>query len=103
MLAEGNDGTCRAAMEAMACGTPVIASRTGALAELVDDRCGWLVEPGDKAGLAKAMIEALSNRVATRRKGESARRKILASYNESIRTGAFAGFYDRIYRMNGVR
>ena len=40
-----------AAAEAMAAGVPVVASRVGALAELVDP--GGLVAPGDVAGLAE--------------------------------------------------
>lgn len=43
----------RVVMEAYARGTPVISSRIGALAELVDDgHTGLLFEPGDTAGLA---------------------------------------------------
>ncbi len=42
-----------AAAEAMAAGVPVVASRIGALPELVDD--AGLVEPGDAASLAEAI------------------------------------------------
>lgn len=47
------------AMEALACGTPVVGFRRGALPELVDDGVtGWLVEPGDVDALALAIAEA---------------------------------------------
>ncbi len=36
-----------AILEAMACGTPVISTRTGGIPEYVDESCGVLVEPGD--------------------------------------------------------
>ncbi len=42
-----------AAAEAMAAGVPVVASRIGALPELVEERC--LVEPGDASALAEAI------------------------------------------------
>ncbi len=46
-----------AAMEALACGTPVIGLRRGALVELVDDGVtGWLVD--DVEGLARAIRDA---------------------------------------------
>jgi glycosyltransferase involved in cell wall biosynthesis len=45
-----------AAVEAMACGLPVIASANGGLPEVVrDSETGTLVEPGDVAGLAAAL------------------------------------------------
>jgi glycosyltransferase involved in cell wall biosynthesis len=42
-----------AAAEAMAAGVPVVASRVGALPELVEQRA--LVEPGDSGALAEAI------------------------------------------------
>jgi glycosyltransferase involved in cell wall biosynthesis len=45
------------AVEAMACGTPLVASRAGALPEVVgsDGSCAVLCEPGDPSSLAGAM------------------------------------------------
>lgn len=44
------------AVEAMACGRPVVASRNGALPEIVhDSKTGLLFEPGDIAALAAAL------------------------------------------------
>ncbi|MCL4459347.1 MAG: glycosyltransferase family 4 protein [Chloroflexi bacterium] len=48
-------------LEAMACGTPVIASTSSALPEVVGD-AGLLVKPTDVAGLAEAMGRTLSDR-----------------------------------------
>jgi glycosyltransferase involved in cell wall biosynthesis len=48
-------------IEAFSCGTPVIASRLGALAEVVaDGRTGFLVPVGDAAALAKRIEEVWS-------------------------------------------
>lgn len=45
-------------LEAMACGTPVVASRAGSLAEVAGD-AALLIEPDDEAGLAYAMQQVI--------------------------------------------
>jgi glycosyltransferase involved in cell wall biosynthesis len=48
---------CLAAIEAAACGKPVIATRNGALPEvLLDGVTGMLVPPGDVDALARAVL-----------------------------------------------
>jgi alpha-1,6-mannosyltransferase len=44
------------ALEAMACGRPVVAARAGALPELVDERVGQLAEPDSPGSLAEAIV-----------------------------------------------
>ncbi len=57
--------------EAMAAGTPVVATRVGGLAEVVADGVtGRLVMPGEPAELAAAVLEVLADR---ERMGEAAR------------------------------
>ena len=51
--------------EAMAVGTPVVATRVGGLAEVVDDGVtGLLVEPGEPGALAAAVLDVLERRDA---------------------------------------
>ncbi|TVP48878.1 MAG: glycosyltransferase family 1 protein [Gemmatimonadales bacterium] len=51
-----------AALEPLAWGVPVIASRTGGLPEVVRDGVdGILVEPGDEPGLTRAMADLLAD------------------------------------------
>lgn len=50
-------------IEAMSSGTPVLATRVGGIPEIVSDKeNGWLVEPGDTAGLAARLLELSTNR-----------------------------------------
>jgi glycosyltransferase involved in cell wall biosynthesis len=57
--------------EAMAVGTPVVATRVGGLPEVVEDGVtGRLVTPGDPAALAEATLDVIGRRAAM---GEAAR------------------------------
>ncbi|WP_404404970.1 glycosyltransferase family 4 protein [Jeotgalibacillus malaysiensis] len=49
------------ALEAMSCGTPVIASRTGGLPYLLDQQSGHLIEPKNPASLAEGIRTVLSD------------------------------------------
>jgi glycosyltransferase involved in cell wall biosynthesis len=49
-------------VEAMACGTPVVASGAGAIPELLDGgRAGTIVAAGDVEGLRAAVVELLAD------------------------------------------
>jgi starch synthase len=64
-------------LEAMACGTPVVASRVGGIPEVVvDGETGWLVEPGDAAALGRALRHALADPGRARRMGEAGRQRV---------------------------
>ena len=59
-LAEGNDGTCRAIGQSLACGRPVLGSRIGAIAAAIDPlRTGWLVGPDDEQLWQKHWLDCL--------------------------------------------
>jgi len=76
LLAPGNDGTCRAVLEAMASGVPVLATETGALSEIVaDGQTGRLVARNDPDALAAALVELLSNPESLKKMGVRARRQ----------------------------
>ncbi len=69
-------GVC-AALEAMAAGRPVIASRLPDLAEIVvDGETGFLVEPNDKAALARQTRLLLDDPQQRHRMGESGRQRV---------------------------
>jgi glycosyltransferase involved in cell wall biosynthesis len=63
------------AIEAMACGTPLVASRAGALPEVVGD-CGVLVEPGNPSDLAAALGLLLDDPQRRARLGRAGRRRV---------------------------
>ena len=75
-LREGNDGGCRAVLEAMACGVPVIAGSDGAAGELVSET-GRTVAAEDARSIGLALAELLGDLVRTRQLGCAARKRAL--------------------------
>jgi glycosyltransferase involved in cell wall biosynthesis len=76
-LAEGNDGTCRAVLEAMACGTPVLCGRAGAMGDIVrDEKDGLLAEVND--GALEGALRRLGNHAQRNAMARSARERALA-------------------------
>ncbi len=62
------------ALEALACGVPVIASAVGGLKEIVvEDECGLLVAPGNVAALSGALREVIGNKSLRQRLTAGAR------------------------------
>ncbi|HVL58036.1 MAG TPA: glycosyltransferase family 4 protein [Burkholderiaceae bacterium] len=85
----------RTLVEAFACGLPVIASRIGALAELVDDgRTGLLFEPGNADDLADKMRWVLAHPQRVRRMGDAARAEYEARYTPSRNYEQLIRIYD---------
>ncbi len=77
-----------AAAEAMAAGLPVVASRVGALPELVDPDA--LVAPGDASALAGAIARLAGDRAA----GERGRERVRALCAPEVVARALADVYD---------
>jgi len=77
------------AMEAMACGAPVIAFRVGALTDIVaHGRTGFLVDSPEE--MAAAMLEAATL------DSETCRREARARFSEGRMTAAYLDLYARI-------
>ena len=69
-------------LEAMACGVPVVAFRTGGIPEMIDHKVnGYLVEPLDVMGLADGIRFAMKH---AREMGNNARRKVMNNYTPEI-------------------
>ncbi len=70
------EGLGVSALQAMAHGIPVIASRVGGLPEIIDEGVTvWLVPPGNPAALAEGIERAAADRERLRLMGEKARER----------------------------
>lgn len=89
------------AIEAFACGVPVIASRLGAMSELVKDgKTGLLFEPGDEKDLAMKIKFLLNNPDKCKRMGEEARREFENKYTAERNYEMLMEIYRNAIEMN---
>ncbi len=104
LLAEGNDGTCRALLEGMACGRPGIAFRFGAPSDaIVEGESGLLVDDGDLPGLAEALRALLADPARAKAMGAAARARMLRHFTEEARGEAVEGFLRHILSLPPAR
>jgi glycosyltransferase involved in cell wall biosynthesis len=90
------EGCPRTIIEAFACGLPVIASRLGALAELVrHEVTGLLFEPGSADDLARAIAWAKAHPAALAEMGRRAREEYEAKYTPERNYRSLLAIYDQ--------
>ena len=86
-----------AALEAMACEVPVIASRVGGVPEVVNDgETGFLSEVGDIDKMAEDAARLLADADLRRNMGRRARESALARYQTDIVIPQYIEFYEKV-------
>ncbi|HEY3042135.1 MAG TPA: N-acetyl-alpha-D-glucosaminyl L-malate synthase BshA [Pyrinomonadaceae bacterium] len=86
-----------AALEAMACEVPVIASRVGGIPEVVTDgETGFLSAVGDVEKMAEDAARLLSNAELRREMGKRARESAVTRYRTDIVIPQYIEFYNRV-------
>ncbi|MGH3637022.1 MAG: glycosyltransferase family 4 protein [Mycobacterium sp.] len=99
------EGFSLPAVEAMASGTPIVASRTGALPEVLgsDGGCARLVRPGDAGELIRVLGELLASPDELHRLGIAGRRRALDVYSwESVAAQTVHVYEHAIARVRGA-
>ena len=84
-----------AALEAMTCEVPVVASRVGGLPEVIEDGVtGFLHPPDDLDGMAQSVVRLLSDEPMRRRVGEAACRVAHERYCDSAIVPMYESYYE---------
>ena len=85
------------ALEAMASGVPVVASRIGGLPEVVPDReAGYLIEAGDTEGMVAAASRVLSDTDLRARLGAAGRAHAVEHFSSERVVPQFEALYRRV-------
>jgi glycosyltransferase involved in cell wall biosynthesis len=99
-LAEGISNTL---LEAMACGLPVIATRVGANADLMEEgRCGRLVPRADSEALAREILAYLADPALAGRYGRAARQIVEQRFTLDRMVANYEEVYRRLLSARGL-
>jgi glycosyltransferase involved in cell wall biosynthesis len=86
-----------AALEALSCGVPVVASRVGGLPEVVPDgEVGYLHAVGDCAGMAASTLRLLDDPALRARLGRAARAHAEAHFRGAPVVDRYESIYARV-------
>lgn len=92
------------AMEAQACGVPVVAFNIGGLPEIIEhQRSGCLAVPFDTGALADSIAWVLTDPDRRRALGEAARAKVLKEYSEAVIAQKYASLYEQVLNKSRKR
>jgi len=97
LLPSETEGFGLAALEALSCGVPVVASRVGGLPEVVSDgETGLLCPPDDVAATTAAVLGLLGDPARRARLGVAARASVLAKWRREPLLDRYEAFYRRV-------
>lgn len=98
------EGLPMAMLEAMAYGMPVIATRVGAIPEVVTDGVeGFLIDPGDVEALADRMVRLSKAPDLCRRMGQAARKRVRERYSLDAMVERLVSVYREVLASNRGR
>jgi glycosyltransferase involved in cell wall biosynthesis len=90
-------------LEALACGTPVVGTQVGGLAETLDATIGALVPPGDAAALAGAIHHLLADPVRWATASANARERAVTRYDQRSMARSYLHLYEEICSEHSTR
>jgi len=101
VITSRQDNLPNTGVEALSCGTPVIAFNTGGLPDIVDhEKTGYLAEPFDVEDLAKGIHSVLSDTERLKLLGLNAREKAIKNFSNSVVARQYLNVYEQVIMNN---
>jgi colanic acid/amylovoran biosynthesis glycosyltransferase len=89
------DGIPNVILEALLCEVPVVASAVSGIPEVIRaEDTGWLVPPGDPAALAQAVLTALADPAAARRRAKAGRVLVAQEFDSEKNYGRLKKLFE---------
>ena len=93
-----------AALEAMACEVPVVASKTGGLPEVIEHGVtGFLHPPADVDAMAASAIQLLTDRTLHQRVAQAARQSVTERFCVELVVPMYEAYYEAVLRNSDRR
>jgi glycosyltransferase involved in cell wall biosynthesis len=103
VVSSDNEGTPVSAIEAMASGCPVVATRVGGLPDLIDDhRTGRLVPLRNAEALASAIVDLLRSPETMRELGQNARESVRQRFTVKRLIGDMDHLYSQLLEEKAI-
>lgn len=95
ILPSHSEGFPNVVAEAMALGRPIIATKVGAIPEMLDEKCGLLIEKCDAQALADALDKMLGDDHLRHELGALARKKASEQYALAVVYGRYTALWEQ--------
>ena len=99
-LSSDEEGLGIVLLEAMACATPVVSTRSGGPNSVISNNTGFLTPVGDAQALANRILWMLHNPEKRRKMGQNGRRMVESRFSNEVVGNKFLVEYDRLLGVN---
>ena len=102
VLPSWHEGLGLSAVEAGAAGIPVVGARTGGLADLLSDGCGYMFTPKDVDGLAQALRELRADPTEARARADRLKARVQRDHDIHVNARRLGDLYGELLRRNAA-
>lgn len=100
VLSSDTEGFSIACIEAMACGVPVVATRSGGPEQILEGEAGLLVPTSDPAALALAIAKVISSKELARQLTATALKRVQERYSLSKMLSRYEALLEEVARQS---